>query len=530
MACIAAMLRVDSRARAVVRCAVMASAVPSQGKDLIGNAPEETRRGADGSLLLHMRDLGAAPASGRLLRGLTPWLDAEKVKDVFLLAERRWKEPWSDSKSAVIYQELVHWRREGSGGAYRGAAWKDPPIEWNEVAAVFEREPASLVDYTARRAGAALVTNREPLRLGVHHVPKPWGREGWYTGIEQRGLSRIVSSTGESPLPYALGMFPWPLLRQHDRTPVLLKTLEPHPDEVLGDLYLEVHERKWETYVVLQVDPAAWPDGVGYLRAGLNLDTIEALRGAHGDRWREEAGRELRRRIAVYEQVRNNIDALLGEKLKHAGADPAQPVPPKLYHELTSTLPAPLREQERRAQQDVEAMLGRTPLRIGDVVALPPGVLHSLQHGVKVVEFQTATYERMIAMFTQKVLTQSHWDTDKALASMEMAPYKPPLPVPVTDAEGILAQRVVTYPEFTVNRVRIDAGRTWTQETLDRYRLLFVVEGAGRIRLAEGQEVALAKEDAFLIPATLGPFEIAASSAARLTYLDSAPTAEPVPD
>jgi quercetin dioxygenase-like cupin family protein len=498
--------------------------------DLIGNAPAETRRGADGSLFLSMRELGAAPASGRLLRGLTPWLDSQNITSVFLLAERRWREPWSESKTPRTYQELVHWRRDEQGGAYWGAAWRGVELKWSDLAPVFERDPASLVEYAARRAGAALISNREPLRLGVHHVPKPWGREGWYTGIEKRGLSRVVSSTGETPLPYALGMFPWPILRRHDRAPILLKTLEPHPDEVLGDLYLEVHEEKWETYVVLEVDRQAWPAGVGFLRAGLAPERIEHYRASHGESWRAEVSRDLARRIRVYEQVRNSIDSILEEKLRQQGFDPAQAVPPKLHHELMRTVPAPLREQERAARADVESLLGKIPLRVGDVVALPPGVLHSLRHGIKVVEFQTATYERMIAMFTQKVLTQSHWDTEKAVARMEKAAYTPPIPTPVHAEEGILAERAVSYPQFTVDRVRLDPGRGWMQDTAERYRLLFVVEGNGKLLLPGGGERTLAKEDALLIPATLGAFEITASANSALTYLDSAPTAAPEPD
>jgi quercetin dioxygenase-like cupin family protein len=508
----------------------MATGAPIPWNDLLGNAPSGVHRGPDGSLFLCMRELGGSPASGRLLRGLTPWLDSQGAQSVFLFAERRWREPWSEAKTPQPYQELVHWARDAGGGTYRGAAWLGTPLNWNELVPVFEREPASLVEYTARRTGAAVVSNIEPLRLGVHYVPKPWGREGWYTGIEKRGLSRVTSSTGETALPYALGMFPWPLLRQHERTPILLKTLEPHPDEVLGDMYLEVHQEKWETYAVLDVDPLAWPDGVGFLRAGLDPGRIERFRDRHGEAWREALTRELRERVRAYEQVRNAIDAILEDQLRREGADPAQPVAPRHYRELLGNVPTPLREQERRRRLDVDECLGRVPLRVGDVVALPPGVLHSLQHGIKVVEFQTATYERLIALFTQKVLTQSHWDTDRALERMEKSAYVPPVPVPVLAEEGITAERVVSYPEFTVDRVRLERGRAFGQETADRYRLLFAVEGNARLRLPGGLERPLAKEDALLIPATLGRFEVATPASADFVYLLATPTAEPAED
>jgi hypothetical protein len=501
----------------------MAQSSSSQLTSLLGNAPAETKRGADGSLFLAMGDLGPNPPSGRLLRGLTPWLDSQGVRSVFLFAERKWREPWSETVQG--YQELVHWLRDAQGGAYRGAAWRGSKLKQEELAEVFQREPSALIDYAARQAGAAVISNREPMRLGVQHIPKPWGREGWYTGIEKRGLSRVVSATGQTDLPYALGMFPWPLLREQEgRAPILLKTLEPHPDEVLGDLYLEVHEKKWETYVVLEVDGQAWPEGVGCLRAGLDPGQVERYQAQHGERWRDAIVRELRQRIGAYEQARRTIDGILDARLRERGEDPAQPVPPALQRELLAALPASPREQERRARAEVEAMLGRIPLRVGDAVALPPGVLHSLQHGVKVVEFQTPSYERMIAMFTQKVLTQSHWDTERALARMDKAPFALTPPTPVLDEEGLVVERIVSYPEFTVDRVRLASGRLRAMESEDRYRLVFVAQGSGRIRLADGGELPLAKEDALLLPATLGAFEIGGANGSPLVYLDAVPT------
>ena len=88
----------------------------------------------------------------------------------------------------------------------------------------------------------------KPARLMPVTVPKPWGREVWYSGIEQRGESRVA--TGGCHVP--LGQF----LRQHgrERPVILLKTL--HPDD--GDLYVEVHATKHEVYVVDALDSAIW--------------------------------------------------------------------------------------------------------------------------------------------------------------------------------------------------------------------------------------------------------------------------------
>jgi hypothetical protein len=222
-------------------------------------APVEAIKGDSGILLLLMSGLTDKPASGRLLRGLTPYLDEEGARDVLLFAERQHKEPWSGSDAPVRYGELIHWARDSRDGVFRGTTWTTTSITRDEIVAAFQTEGIDLVDWAARRAGAAVVCNREPLSLEPCTVDKPWGREVWYTGIEKRGRSWVRSGTGRTELPYALGMFPVPLVGEEERPPLLLKALEPLPQEVLGDLYLEVHQEKWEVYVVLDVNREAWP-------------------------------------------------------------------------------------------------------------------------------------------------------------------------------------------------------------------------------------------------------------------------------
>ncbi|MCZ6554306.1 MAG: hypothetical protein O7A67_10960 [SAR324 cluster bacterium] len=508
----------------------MATGTRNELTGLLGIAPEETLKAEDGSLFLAMKGLGPTPPSGRLLRGLTPWLDGQDAHHVFLLTERKWREPWSGTETVQSYQELVHWERGADGGRYRGTAWKGTALKMEDLVQAFRMEPHSLVDYAARRVNGAVISNREPLRLRVHYVPKPWGREGWYTGIEKRGVSCVQSGTGSTELPYAVGMFPAPLLSTEEREPILLKTLEPHPDEVFGDLYLEVHDKKWETYVVLEVDPGAWPDGVGNLRAGLAPQRIEAYRAEHGDGWSAALTRDLRERIGEYEAVRNEIDGLLETALRGDGEDPAQPVLPARHAALLAELPSGLREREAAARNVVESYLGSIPMRVGDVVSLPPGVLHSLQHGVKVVEFQTPTYERLIAMFAQRVITQSQWDTERALERMEKTPYVPAAPVPQIGENGYSVERAVTYPEFMVDRVRLEAMRSAGQDTGGGYRLLFVVEGMGQLTLPGGSSHTLVKQDALILPATMGPFEVAAGASGPLVYLDARPNPEGTAD
>ncbi len=502
----------------------MATGTRNELTGLLGIAPEETLKAEDGSLFLAMKGLGPTPPSGRLLRGLTPWLDGQDAHHVFLLTERKWREPWSGTETVQSYQELVHWERGADGGRYRGTAWKGTALKMQDLVQAFRMEPHSLVDYAARRVNGAVISNREPLRLRVHYVPKPWGREGWYTGIEKRGVSCVQSGTGSTELPYAVGMFPAPLLSTEDREPILLKTLEPHPDEVFGDLYLEVHDKKWETYVVLEVDPGAWPDGVGNLRAGLAPQRIEAYRAEHGDGWSAALTRDLRERIGEYEAVRNEIDGLLETALRGDGEDPAEPVLPARHAALLAELPSGLREREAAARKVVESYLGSIPMRVGDVVSLPPGVLHSLQHGVKVVEFQTPTYERLIAMFGQKVRTQAHWDTARALEWMEKAEFSLASPEPLEAGPSCRAERAVGYPEFTVDRLELEPGGEHQERTGDGYHLLFIVGGQGRMFDSGGGEEPLVHEDALLVPLSMGAYTVRAVGKEPLVWLKAVPT------
>ena len=61
-------------------------------------------------------------------------------------------------------------------------------------------------------------------------------------------------------------------------------------------------------------------------------------------------------------------------------------------------------------------------LRLGDVIKVPTWTPHSPQHGIRVIEFQTPTYERYIISFEQRVLTQEHWDSEHAIAHMTLDP------------------------------------------------------------------------------------------------------------
>jgi len=89
----------------------------------------------------------------------------------------------------------------------------------------------------------------QPLRLRPLFIPKPWGREIWYTGIEQRGVAAVSDGERETLLPWLLAIAPARFCHSLQRQLILLKILDPLPDAVFGDLYFELHREKREVYV-----------------------------------------------------------------------------------------------------------------------------------------------------------------------------------------------------------------------------------------------------------------------------------------
>ena len=78
---------------------------------------------------------------------------------------------------------------------------------------------------------------------------------------------------------------------------------------------------------------------------------------------------------------------------------------------------SPPGSEEKNLRQEMNSFTSMHTLRVGDVISIPTYTPHALQHGVRAIEFQTPHYERQILSFAQKVLTQSDWDTESAIAN-----------------------------------------------------------------------------------------------------------------
>ncbi len=335
------------------------------------------------------------------------------------------------------------------------------------------------------RAAGVTVDPRQPVLLSPLAIAKPWGREIWFTGLERRGECSVM--IGEKTLPLATYTALAPELMFANAPIVLLKELDPSPEPMRGDLYLEVHAHKREVYVVTAIDRAAWPDGNGALRLG--VDAATRARFSDDDAFRGAFLEAVQR----YERIRRRIDAAPGD----AGAEDTA--------------------EEADAWQAMHTFTRLHPLAIGDVVHVSPWVPHSLQHGVRVVEFQTPTYERLIISFGQQVVTQRGWDSSEAIKRLRLD--EPP--APVIDRESNHLERIVRFDDFSAWRLTLAAGEAHPFPEQIPYAVATVVRGDISVEGVVAEPFTASEGQAFLVP---GPALTRISAARSAVVLLAAPS------
>ncbi len=335
-----------------------------------------------------------------------------------------------------------------------------------------------------------------PLPLQTVTIDKPWGAEIWYTGIEARGVCRC----GDIPLPWLLTLAGPMLLGDTDaHAPILLKILDPLPDDVYGDLYFEMHDQKIEVYIVTEVDQRAWPDGKGAIRFGFDPARISAAGSL------AEFKREYTTTVTRYRNLRRQIDHQLDELKARDGIDAATVVRPEKLDTWLEQIDSALIAEESRYRNEMNAFTHLEPLVPGDVVRVPPLTPHSLQHGVRVIEFQTPHYERYILSFAQKVLTQDHWDTDSAIEKVNWDARLDRSLQTAARGEGYLVEVAADFDEFEVHRVTFSQAGRYEPDSED-YLLAITIYGDISIN-----GTRLVAEAAVLIPACINGITVSGS-------------------
>jgi len=286
------------------------------------------------------------------------------------------------------------------------------------------------------------------LELKPIYIPKPWGQEIWYSGIESRGISKIQIKKNSVPLSWFLAAFPYLVFGKKLATkdPILLKILDPHKEPVKGDLYYELHREKNEVYIVTSMSRSK-----GRIKIGIDQNKFSQYQSRP-----ETFKAEFLSAILDYEKVRREIDLCIDSN-----------------HEISSRLIL----QEESLRKNMDSFCGFLDLNIGDVVSVPTQTPHALQHGVQVVEFQTPTYERLIISFAQKVLTQPHWDTEKAFENINLTPFQHSKLNILSKTSKILKELVCEFSDFKVVRWTIKANTKVQISLKPFYRIILFITG-----------------------------------------------------
>ena len=390
--------------------------------------------------------------------------------------------------------------------------WLANQNELSDTAKKVEHNISISLPLFAEHLDAPIIVLDGPIPLVPVVIPKPWGREIWYTGIEERGQSRIGNQEYSIPLPWLLSLTGDSLLGAGSRELILLKVLDPLVEPVYGDLYFELHEEKQEVYVVVHVDESAWPAGQGTIRYGFNPEVQVEYEGDEG--FRKAYGDSVRR----YEEVRRKVDRYYDTYRGDEGIGADELIPVSKLKQWREALPKALLADEGEARLEMDRFTQLMPLSPGDVVKVPCLLPHALQHGVRTVEFQTPVYERKILSFAQKVLTQEHWDTDEAIELMSTdAPVSPQLEV-LESSEYWCRESIVEFDDFSVERVTLTANARWTLQVVDCYALVMVV--AGPVMMGGS---LFQSEDSALIPVGNAGVELSASGDQPAIVLVSRP-------
>ena len=340
------------------------------------------------------------------------------------------------------------------------------------------------------------LTPNRAFKLSPVHIPKPWGQEIWFTGIEERGVCQIELTDGKPViLPILLAALGKGATSNPASSPILLKILDPKPNPRTGSLYFELHQEKQEVYIVSKVDPSAWPSGKGRMKYGLNQR--ERLKFSKQDEFKET----FKRLCLDFEACRSEIEVEWDKKRLQEGLAPKDPIPEPLLETWYSSLPPDLVQKESELQKKLDQLTGWIDLTVGDVVKVQRTVPHSLQYGITVIEFQTPVYERFIITFNQKVLTQDHWDVEAAFDIMTIEEPTPQTLKKIAENDSVLLEEAVCFESFDVIRV----SQKKTEYTLDLsdfgHAIIFALKG--RLQVNGISKLTLEMGEACFIPAAL---------------------------
>jgi len=177
---------------------------------------------------------------------------------------------------------------------------------------------------------------------------------------------------------------------------------------------------------------------------------------------------------------------------------------------------------------DLLRHLTRIEVRPGDCVRLPSGICHALGEGVLVAEVQTPS---------DTTFRVWDWNRDDPNRPLHLAQARACMrfgdrqndgrpavvrldDVPGVERDGIMTRRLCTTDDFTIDHLRLAAGRRLPIAMDGEPRVLIGISGTGAVTDAAGRTVRLSAGDTVLLPASCGSPTVEARGDLNLLWVD----------
>ena len=420
--------------------------------------------------------------------------------------EKCLKNNLTENVIALKYPYQKYWSKEKSNQTFLTAIYLYSPaeisfivdenlLEDESIASKQYKNIKELSHFLKNHLKIEWLSTLKGFNLQPVYIPKPWGQEIWYTGIEERGVSFVKLGERKVLLPYILSIYPKALVNGDEKNIILLKVLDPLPDPHCGDLYFELHEKKKEVYVISEIAPNCYPKGKGKIKLGINPEKYQKYTD------KEAFKQSMLKSIIDYKQTFDHVYEIIQNN--YYQTTQLKEISPTTYAKMLKKLPLSLQNDLAEKYAKVEEFCHFEEIEVGDVLTVNSLVPHSLLHGIKVVEFQTPYYERLIVSFNQKVITQKDWDSKKAISLMDCSPQSKNLKfTSLKSSENIIVEKIATFDDFFVKRIYLKKRHTHYQEIIKKnYFLIICLKGKIKLIFSDKTLVILEKDQCFFISA-----------------------------
>jgi mannose-6-phosphate isomerase len=167
---------------------------------------------------------------------------------------------------------------------------------------------------------------------------------------------------------------------------------------------------------------------------------------------------------------------------------------------------------------DWEHLLRKVKVKAGDFFYVPSGTIHAIGGGILILETQQNSdityrvydYDRKDADGNTREL-----HIDQSIAVTSYPHQDPPLDFKKKELEGATLTQLVSESNFTVYHVALNGELTQTQN--QPFLLVSILDGEGSLT-TDGQTFFFKKGDHFLLPATLGDYDVEGNCKAIVSH------------